>query len=74
MRQMEDAGAYTNNMDVPGRFLPALTAGLAYYLAIKTPAAGERLPLLQKEYERQFQYAYETDRERASLWLTPGVC
>lgn len=74
MRSIQDAGEYGNNIDIPTRFLPALTSGLAYYLAIKTPAAGDRLPLLQKEYERQFQYAYETDRERASLWLTPGIC
>jgi len=72
MRQMQDAGSYSNTVDIPSRFLPALTSGLAYYLAIKTPSAGERLPIIQREYERQFQYAYETDRERASLWLTPG--
>jgi hypothetical protein len=74
MRLMQDTGNYENTVDIPSRFLPALTSGLAFYLAIKTPAASERLPILQQEYERQFQYAYETDRVRASLWLTPGIC
>jgi hypothetical protein len=74
MRLVQDTGNYENTIDIPSRFLPALTSGLAFYLAIKTPAASERLPILQQEYERQFQYAYETDRERASLWLTPGIC
>ena len=28
-------GAYTNEADVPYRFVPCMIAGLAYYLAIK---------------------------------------
>jgi hypothetical protein len=73
LRRMEDAGAYTNTMDVPLRFLPAMTSGLAYYLAIKTVGADNRIPILQAEYERQFRLAAEEDRERASLMLLPGV-
>jgi len=73
MRKIQDAGKYTNTMDVPGRFLPAMTAGLAYYLSIKTPGADSRIPVLQAEYERQFMLAAEEDRERASLFLLPGV-
>lgn len=73
LRRIEDAGAYTNNMDIPPRFLPALVSGLAYYLAIKSPGAMDRVPMLQAEYERQFQLASEEDRERASLWLVPEV-
>lgn len=73
MRRIQDTGAYGNNMDVPWRFLPAMVAGLAYYLAIKTPAAAERVPFLQSEYERQFGLASEEDRERASMWLVPDI-
>lgn len=72
LRRMQDAGVYTNTMDVPPRFLPALTTGLAYYLALKNPAATERLPLIQGEYERQFQLAADEDRDRTSLFLVPG--
>ncbi len=74
LRRMEDAGDYTNTMDVPFRFLPAMAAGLAYYLAIKTPGADQRIPVLQAEYERQFRLASEEDRDRSSLFLTPKVC
>ena len=72
MREMEDAGIYTNNVDVPRRFLPALISGLAFQLALKTPASTEKIPLLQAEYERQFGLAADEDRERASLFLVPG--
>ena len=33
--RMKDSGAYTNNSEIPFRFLPCLTAGLAYYIAMK---------------------------------------
>lgn len=72
LRRIEDAGNYTNNMDVPTRFLPAMVSGLAYYLAIKTQGADQRIPILQAEYERQFKLASDEDRERASLFLLPG--
>lgn len=72
LRRMEDVGAYSNTMDVPPRFLPALTTGLAYYLALKNTGATERLPLIQAEYERQFNLAAEEDRDRTSLFLVPG--
>ena len=73
LRRIEDAGAYTNTVDVPPRFLPAMTSGLAYYLAIKTPSAAERIPMLQQEYERQFGLASDEDRERASVYLVPDL-
>lgn len=72
LRRIEDSGSYTNNMDVPSRFLPAMVSGLAYYLAIKTVGADNRIPILQAEYERQYKLAADEDRERASLFLTPG--
>ena len=30
--RMKDAGDYTNNAEIPFRFLPCMTAGLAYYM------------------------------------------
>lgn len=71
IRNIQDAGDNTNNMEVPTRFLPALTTGLAYYLALKNQNVGERLVALKSEYDRQFQLAAEEDRERASLFLVP---
>jgi len=73
VRRIEDTGSYTNTMDIPPRFLPALTTGLAYYLAMKSPNAVERLPLIQQEYNRQFDLASQEDREKAPLRLIPDL-
>jgi len=67
--RMKDAGAYTNNTEIPFRFLPCLTAGLAYYIAMKK--APDRIQLLKQVYEDEFQRAAAQDGERTSLFLSP---
>ena len=67
--RMKDSGAYTNNNEIPFRFLPCLTAGLAYYIAMKK--APDRIQLLKQIYEDEFQRAAAQDGERTSLFLTP---
>ena len=67
--RMADSGDYTNNSEIPFRFLPCMTAGLAYYIAMKkTP---DRIQLLKQVYEDEFQRAANTDGERTSVFLTP---
>ena len=73
LTRIEDAGAATNTMDMPHRFIPALVAGLAYYTAMKKPELADRVQLLQAEYEKQFQLAADEDRDRSSLWIIPHV-
>ena len=67
--RMKDAGEYTNNAEIPFRFLPCMTAGLAYYIAMKK--APDRIQLLKQVYEDEFQRAAAQDGERSSLFLTP---
>ena len=67
--RMFDAGDYTNNAQIPFRFLPCITAGLAYYMAMKK--APDRIQLLKQVYEDEFQRAAAQDGERTSLFLTP---
>jgi hypothetical protein len=67
MRRIEDAGTGVNTADVNFRFLPCLVAGLAYYIAQKDPDLMPRIPMLQAEYERQFELAAGEDREKA-IW------
>ena len=67
--RMADSGAYTNNAEIPFRFLPCLSAGLAYYIAMKK--APDRIQLLKQIYEDEFQRAAAQDGERTSLFLTP---
>lgn len=71
MRRIEDAGSGVETADVSFRFLPALVAGLAYYIAAKVPELMPRVPMLQGEYERQFDLAAGEDRDRSPLRLVP---
>ena len=73
MRRLEDAGDGVNTQDVPFRFLPALTAGLAYYLAQELPGAFERLPTLKQAYDISWQAAADEDRDRANYRVTPRI-
>lgn len=71
LRRMQDAGNGEGTADIPSRFLPALTAGLAYQIAMKLPEAAPRVQMLQAEYERQWQLASEEDREKAPVRFVP---
>ena len=53
--RIQDAGAYTNDADVPYRFVPCMIAGLAYYLSIKF--APDRIQMLKMLYEDELQRA-----------------
>ena len=69
VKRIEDAGAYTNDADVPYRFIPCLLAGLSYYLSIKY--APERIQSLKLIYEDQLQRALEEDGSSSSSFITP---
>jgi hypothetical protein len=73
LRSIEDTGAYPNTADIPPRFLPALVSGLAYYIAMKSPNATPRIPMLQAEYDRQWTLAAEEDRDRSSFIMVPDL-
>lgn len=71
LRRLQDAGNGANTPDVPFRFLPALVAGLAYYLALKLPNGLERLGMLKQQYDESWELASSEDREKATLRLVP---
>jgi hypothetical protein len=73
MRRIQDAGNGVNTQDIPFRFLPCLVAGLAYYIAQKIPGGMERIEFLKLNYEEQWKFAADEDREKASLRLAPRV-
>ena len=73
MERVEDSGSPASlNMDVPARFLPPLTAGLAYQIAIKKPEAAPSRDFLKQDYEEQWTLAADSAREKASLYVVPG--
>ena len=72
MRRIQDAGGGVSTQDIPFRFLTAMVAGLAYYLAMKLPNIDmNRATGLKQEYEQQFQLAAEEDREKANIRFVP---
>lgn len=71
LRRLEDAGIGVNTQDIPFRFMPALVAGLAYYLAMKIPEAFDRLVALKAEYDNAWMQASDEDREKAPVRFVP---
>jgi len=71
LRRIQDAGNGVNVPDIPFRFIPAMVAGLAYYLSSKLPGAEQRIEMLKADYEQQFQLAADEDREKASIRFVP---
>ena len=71
MRRVQDAGGGVNVMDVPFRFIPCMTAGLSYYMALKVPGALERLPLLKQQYDEAWDLASQEDHEKAAVRFVP---
>ena len=74
LRRIQDAGDVGSyNLDMPFRFLPALIAGLAYYIALKTPGSADRIGMLKQAYDEAFALAASEDRDKAALRLVPRV-
>lgn len=71
MRRIQDAGAGVQTGDLNFRFLPAVTAGLAYYIAMKDPSLANRLDMLKAVYNEQFDLAAGEDHEKAPIRFVP---
>jgi hypothetical protein len=74
LRRIQDSGvAASNTMDLPFRFVPALVAGLSYYVAMKKNPDIQRVTALKAVYDEQYQLAADEDRDRASIRMIPWV-
>ena len=69
VKRIQDAGSYSNDADVPYRFVPCMVAGLAYYLAVKF--SPERIEPLKMLYEDELQRALAEDGSSSSSFITP---
>jgi hypothetical protein len=69
VKRIQDAGSYSNDADVPYRFVPCMVAGLAYYLAVKF--SPERIEALKMLYEDELQRALAEDGSSSSSFITP---
>lgn len=74
LRRIQDVGsAGSTTQDIPYRFLPAMVAGLAYYLSLKIPEAAPRIQMLKEDYEQQYQLAADEDRDKSAIRLAPRM-
>ena len=71
LTRIQDADAQVNTMEIPFRFIPCLTAGLAYYISMKK--APDRIQLLKTVYEEEFERAMAEDRDRSAFNVTPKL-
>ena len=73
LRRIQNAGEGAYDPDMPFRFLPCLVAGLAYYIAMKTPELSDRVVMLKQIYDEQFQLAASEDREKVAARFVPRI-
>ena len=71
LRRIQDAGTGVTTSDMPFRFLPAMVAGLAYYLSMKIPGALERMQTLKMQYDESWQLASDEDRDKSPVRFVP---
>ena len=71
LTRIQDADTQVNTMEIPFRFIPCLTAGLAYYIAMKK--APDRIQLLKTVYEEEFDRAMAEDRDRSAFNVVPKL-
>ena len=69
VKRIQDAGAYTNEADIVNRFVPAMCAGLSYYLSMKK--APQRTQELKLIYEDEFSRALQEDGSPSSVYISP---
>ena len=72
LRRIQDAGgSATYTMDMPFRFIPAIIAGLAYYVALKSPGSENRIDMLKAMYDEAFDLAAREDRDKSPVRFVP---
>jgi len=70
LTRIQDAGVYTNTLEITFEFLPAMTAGLAYYIAVKR--APDRVALLKPMYDEEWERAASENIDTVSSRFLPA--
>ena len=70
LTRIQDAGVFTNTLEITFQFLPAMVAGLAYYIAMKR--APERIQLLKQVYDEEWQRASLENIDTVSSRFLPS--
>jgi len=62
---MQDVGLYTNTIEIPSRFYPALVWGLSWHLALKFKP--DIADMMEAKYEQSFNTATSEDSEGTNI-------
>lgn len=77
VRNLQDVGSYTNNPDIPVKFISALTWGLAWQIAVSNPSPSQteigRIAMLKNKYDEILTMARDADRENADVRIVPDL-
>ena len=74
MKRISDMGNdIGNTVQVPDRFIPALTSALALAIAKKKPSASGRVPQLELDAQKDWTDATDEDRDKSDLFILPNM-
>lgn len=74
MRRHKDITKSYQLVDIDYRYLPALSMGLAYFMAFKKEGIEpQKIADIKMEYEARLERAFLEDRERVDFWVYPDV-
>jgi hypothetical protein len=73
-RHIQDIGAFTNEIEIPQRWIEAITMNLAWKLALETPGTDmQRLDYLRKMAEKEEFEAASEERDNSPIFYNPAI-
>lgn len=74
IRRHKDITKSYQLVDLNYRYMPALSAGLAYFMGLKKPGLSlDRLATIKQEYVDRLEAAFMEDRDRIDLVIVPDI-
>ncbi len=74
LRRPQNTGYATNSLDIPFEFIPSITFGLAWQLALKkTKKDFNLIQVLKNNYDQEFRQARNENRDRSPVYISPYV-
>ena len=75
LKKFNDVVGPSGAVDVPSKYLPALTYGLGYYMSVKRSNGSQewenKLNRLKQEYDFMWSLAFDEDQERGTFKVSP---
>ena len=73
-RQLQDVGAYTDILEIPDRFIDAVTLDLARRMCLFLPGVDKtRIPMVMQEAKEAMDLATMEDRDASPVYYAPQI-